>query len=456
MTSSRIQLVIRGQSVVTPDALGPAAIHVGGGVIRAVTSYDAPVPAGAAVIEAGDGVLMPGIVDSHVHVNEPGRTEWEGFASATRAAAAGGVTTIIDMPLNSIPATTSAAALTEKRTAAAARSRVDVGFWGGVVPGNVGELAGLHDAGVLGFKCFLVPSGVDEFPHVGERELRVAMPVLAELGAVLLVHAELPGPLERAHRTGGDPRSYEGYLHSRPPEAEHAAIAMMLRLCADFGTRIHIVHLSSAFAVDALRAARLDGLPVTVETCPHYLHFAAEDIPDGATAYKCAPPIRGRANREALWAALRANDIDLVASDHSPCPPAMKALEMGDFTRAWGGIASVELGLRIIWHGARKRGYSMRRVADWMCAGPARLAGLSHRKGLIAVGCDADLVLWHPDEPWRVDASALHHRHPVTPYDGEIMEGRIEMTMVRGQVVYQNGAFPGEPAGALLHRTAGA
>jgi allantoinase len=371
---------------------------------------------------------MPGLVDTHVHCNEPGRTEWEGFATATRAAAAGGVTTIVDMPLNSVPATTSVDAFHAKLAAAHSKLTVDVGFWGGVVPGNAAELRPLREAGVLGFKCFLVPSGVDEFPGVGEADLRVALPVLAALGVPLLAHAEVPGPIEAATATLGEasPHRYATWLASRPPAAEIGAIELLLRLCREHGARLHVVHLSASGAVDILRAAKAAGQPVSVETCPHYLALCAEEIGDGRTDCKCAPPIRERANNEALWAALEEGVIDLVASDHSPCPPAMKNLptgadaadrdaERGDFFRAGGGIASLELGLSVVWTTARRRGHGPERLAQWMSAAPALLAGLESRKGSIAPGRDADFVVWDPDATYTVDPARLHNRHTLTP-----------------------------------------
>ena len=445
-------LILRGRRLVVDGEVRPAAVVVRGGVIAAVAGYEEV--GGDGVEDVGDALLMPGLVDTHVHVNEPGRTDWEGFETATRAAAAGGVTTLVDMPLNSVPATTSLDGLRAKLDAARGKCRVDVGFWGGVVPGNAAELPRLWDAGVLGFKCFLAPSGVDEFGHVGEADLRAAMPVLAALGAPLLAHAEHPGPLERAVAECArlDPRTHAAWLRSRPPSAEVEAIALLVRLCREFGTGVHIVHLAAAEALPLLRQARDEGLPITVETCPHYLHFAAEDVPDGATAYKCAPPLRGRAHRERLWDALAAGEIDLVASDHSPCPPAMKGLESGDFFAAWGGIASLQIGLPVAWSGARERGIGPERVAEWMSAAPARLAGLERRKGAIATGRDADLVVFDPDEAWTVDPDALHHRHRITPYAGAILFGVVRATYVRGAKVYERGRFPTDPAGQILLR----
>jgi allantoinase len=438
-------MILRARRVVLPDGLRPASVVVEDGRIAAVGRYD---DGGE---DVGDAVLMPGVVDTHVHVNEPGRTGWEGWETATCAAAAGGVTTIVEMPLNSIPATVSADALGAKVASMHGKCAVDVGLWGGVVPGNAGELRGLWEAGVRGFKCFLSPSGVDEFTHVGEAELRRAVPVLAELGAPLLVHAEDPAVLDRAPRPpDGDRSGYDAYLASRPPEAEVEAVRMLLGLCREFGTRIHVVHLAAAGALPLLSAARAEGLPVTVETCPHYLHFSADDAERVGTALKCAPPVRGGENRERLWDALVAGEIDLVASDHSPAPPDLKR---GGWFAAWGGIASLQLALSVVWSGARDRGIGIERVAEWMCAAPARLAGLA-RKGAIAAGRDADLVVFAPDAEWQVDPARLHHRHPLTPYAGAPLAGVVRRTYLRGTLVYDGGRFPAACTGHVLLRDA--
>ncbi len=452
---STSDLVIVSTRVLTPHGTGPAAVVVRDGVVRAVEPP--PGPAIANRLDAGDLIVMPGLVDSHVHVNEPGRTDWEGFEHATRAAAAGGVTTLVDMPLNSSPVTTSVDALEAKRTAAEGRCCVDYGFWGGVVPGNAADLGGLAAAGVLGFKCFLAPSGIDEFPPVAEADLREAMPLLAELDTVLLAHAEAPGPLARAAGdAGGDPRSYRRYLASRPRQAEHEAIDLLLRLAAEYRCRVHVVHLASADAVPLLRAARRNGLPVTVETCPHYLTFVAEDVPEGATLYKCAPPIRERENRERLWDALRDSEIDMIASDHSPCPPALKLLDAGDFGRAWGGVSSLQLTLPAVWTEARKRHVPPDALACWLCERPARLAGVSHRKGRIAPGYDADLVVWDPEAEWTVDAARLHHRHAVTPYAGRTLRGAVRHVFLRGEPVAVDGRVADGRHGRWLRGRRGA
>jgi allantoinase len=450
-------LVIRGRRVVLPNALVPASVHVSAGRVRAVTPF-AEIPSDCEIVEAGeDSIVMPGLVDSHVHVTEPGRTEWEGFATATRAAAAGGVTTIVDMPLNCIPATTTLDALNAKLAAVRGKLMVDTAFWGGVVPGNTGELAKLWEAGVVGFKCFLVHSGVDEFPNVSETNLREAMPELARLGAMLIVHAEVPGPIEAAccqtsDEIGGTNRSYETFLRSRPRAAENEAVELMIRLSRETGCRIHIVHHSSADALAMLRAAKTSGSQVTVETCPHYLHFAAEEVPDGATEFKCCPPIRERANAEQLWEALRDGTIDMVVSDHSPCPPGMKLREQGDFMKAWGGISSLQLRLPVMWTEANARGLEISQLAEWLCGAPARQVGLAQRKGSIGVGSDADIVIWNPHREFRVTPELIEHRHNLTPYAGEVLQGVVEKTFLRGRMVYDGGDF-GEPDGQLLFRT---
>jgi allantoinase len=423
-----MQSVIRSRRVVAPDGMRAASVHITDGSIVAVSAFD-DIPSGVPLVDAGDMVVMPGVIDTHVHVNEPGRTEWEGFETATRAAAAGGITTILDMPLNSIPATTTVAALQAKREAARGKTSVNVEYIGGVVPGNSSELEGLHAAGARAFKCFLAPSGVDEFPAVSEGDLREAFPILARLGVPLMVHAEDPS---RLANTGKSSRVYADYLASRPVAAEESAIALLVRLLEWCPTPVHVVHLSSARSLRIVRNARKLGLPITIETCPHFLTFAAEEVPDGATEYKCAPPIRDAAERDALWDALIEGEIDLVASDHSPCPPAMKETG-GDFFSAWGGIASLQLSLSAVWTGARVRGVKPERIADWMSWRPAKLAGLGASKGALAPGYDADIVVWDPEASFVVEPGMLLHRHKVTPYLGQTLFGMIHSTFVGGR-----------------------
>ena len=446
-------LLVRSERVGCPEGVRPATVFVRDGRIAGIGPY-VDRPAGVRELDAGELVLLPGLVDTHVHINDPGRADWEGFEHATRAAAAGGVTTLVDMPLNSIPATTTVEALEVKRRAAAGTCHVDVGFWGGVVPGNATQLAPLADAGALGFKCFLCPSGVDEFAHVSEPDLREALPIVASLGVPLLAHAELPDYLQDPTTVldgfPRDARRYQTWLDSRPPSSEHAAIDLLIRLAREFGARIHIVHLASADALEALRVGRTAGAAVTVETCPHYLSFAAEDIADGSTAFKCAPPIRSSDLRERLWNALATGQIDLIATDHSPAPPSLKHLTDGDFIKAWGGIASLQLGLAAVWTGAAARGIPIERLAQWLAAAPAALAGLSRVKGTIVVGLDADLVIWDPDEETTVDPRSLYHRHAVTPYAGARLRGRVHTTILRGETVFDDGKIFGIARGRLL------
>jgi allantoinase len=443
-------ILIRGRRVVTPDGMREACIHVSNGSIGRVAAFD-DVPTGVPLVDAGDRVIMPGLVDTHVHVNEPGRTEWEGFDTATRAAAAGGVTTILDMPLNSIPPTTSLIALAEKRGAAEGRVHVDVGFWGGAVPGDLGDLGDLHEAGVFGFKAFLCPSGVDEFPPLDLEQLGLAMAEIAAFDGLLIVHAELPEPIKEMVRTPGVaddvPYRYRTYLDSRPPEAEELAVEGVLDASRATGCRAHVLHLSAASCLETLIGAAGH---ITAETCPHYLSFTAEGIPNGSTEYKCAPPIRDAGNRERLWEGLRNGTLSSVVSDHSPCTPELKA---GSFFEAWGGIASMELGLRAVWTEARARGFGLEDVCRWMSEGPALIAGLE-RKGAIAEGKDADLVVFEPDGASEVDPSELHQRNPITPYAGRPLDGRVAATYVRGVEVYSEGRFPVELAGRLLTRGA--
>ncbi|HVR42031.1 MAG TPA: allantoinase AllB [Thermoanaerobaculia bacterium] len=443
------EIVLRSTRVVTPGGLRPAAIFVRDGRIERVADPETAPPA---AIDYGDLVVMPGLVDTHVHVNEPGRTEWEGFETATRAAAAGGVTTIVDMPLNSIPPTTSLAALEEKVAAMEGKIFVDVGLWGGAVPGNARELPAMVATGALGCKGFLIDSGVPEFPHLGAEDLEAAARVLAMTGAPLLLHAELAGPIESARRRAAAlPRtSYRRWLASRPPEAEDDAIELAAEVCGRSGARVHVVHLSSATALGTITRARERGTALTAETAPHYLHFAAEEIPDRATELKCAPPIREAENREHLWSGLASGSIDLVVTDHSPSTPALKCCESGDFEAAWGGIASLQLGLAATWSGARSRGFSIEAIARWMCEAPARLAGISLRKGRIAPGLDADFAVVDPEAKFRVDPLRLEHRHKITPYAGAELHGVVRATWLRGRRLFDGRAVEGRAGGGWV------
>ncbi|MDQ0376736.1 allantoinase AllB [Amycolatopsis thermophila] len=438
-----MELVFRAPRAITDAGTGPYSVGVGDGRIVAVEpglSLD-----GDRVVELGeDVVLMPGLVDTHVHVNDPGRSEWEGFETATRAAAAGGITSIVDMPLNSVPPTVDPAALEVKRRAARGRVHVDVGFWGGAVPGNGAELAPLHEQGVFGFKCFLLHSGVDEFPPLDDAELEADLRILADLGALMIVHAEDAATIESAPRPHG--ARYEGFLASRPREAENRAIARVIELARRTGARVHVLHLSSSDALPMIARARADGVALTAETCPHYLSFAAEEIRDGATEFKCCPPIRESGNRELLWQGLADGVIDCVVSDHSPCTPELKRFDSGDFGAAWGGIAGLQVGLPAVWTGASRRGHALEDVVRWMARRPAELAGLT-RKGRIAVGCDADFCVFAPDEAFVVDVAKLRHRNPVSAYHGSSLRGVVRQTWLRGREVSGD-----DPRGELMRR----
>jgi len=428
--------------------VGGREVAVGVGIcegrITWLGSYD-DRPAAELVVElADDEVLLPGLVDTHVHVNEPGRTDWEGFASASRAAAAGGVTTLLDMPLNSIPSTTTLDALEQKQAVAREQVWVDVGFWGGSVPDNLADLASLHDAGVFGFKCFLLDSGVAEFPHLEPEQFRAALDEAARLGALVLVHAESADVIDESCAHGA---AYAGFLESRPAEAEQRAIELVVDATRATSGRTHVVHLSAAGAIPALRAARAEGLDVSVETCPHYLALDAAEVPDGATEFKCCPPIRDAANRDQLWQGLAAGDIDLVVSDHSPCTPELKALETGDFGVAWGGIASLQLGLPVVWTAARDRGHGLADVVRWMATAPADRVGLVGR-GRIEVGASADLCVFAPDATFQVDVARLHHKNPVTPYAGRTLTGTVRQTWLHGAPV----DLAAPPRGRLIRR----
>lgn len=443
--TDRYELVLRAASALVDGAVRPVEIGISDGRIAAIAEAGLE---GDARVELGpDEVLLPGVVDSHVHINEPGRTEWEGFASATRAAAAGGVTTVIDMPLNSIPATTDVEALETKRAVAAGKALVDVGFWGGAVPENLGSLRALHDAGVYGFKAFLTPSGVDEFGHLDAGQLDAALEEIAEFDGLLIVHAEDPGVLDAHVDDGG--ADYRRFVGSRPPEAETTAIERVIDGVRRTGARAHILHLSSAAALPALRAARAEGLPITVETCPHYLTISEEQIGDGATEFKCCPPIRDDANRDLLWQALVDGDIDIVVTDHSPSTAALKYQGDGDFQLSWGGIAGLQLGLAAVWTEAARRGIPLSSVLAWMSRGPADLVGLP-RKGRIAVGADADLVAFAPDAAFTVRADELLHKNPVTAYEGRELRGVVRRTWLRGRDV--STAADAAPLGELLSR----
>ncbi|WP_374223809.1 allantoinase AllB [Streptomyces sp. ISL-11] len=440
-----VDLLVRSTRVVTPEGIRAARVAVTDGRITAVLPYEAGPQAAAVVEDFGDDVLLPGLVDTHVHINDPGRTEWEGFATATRAAAAGGITTLVDMPLNSLPPTTTVEHLRVKQDVARGAVHVDVGFWGGALPGNLTDLRPLHDAGVLGFKSFLSPSGVEEFPSLGPADLEAVAAEIAGFGGLLIVHAEDPSHLERAPEPDG-PR-YTDFLASRPRAAENDAVAGLISVARRRGTRVHVLHLSSSDALPLIAAARAEGLPVSAETCPHFLTLTAEEVPDGATEFKCCPPIREAANQDALWAGLAAGTLDCVVSDHSPCTTGLK---VPDFGAAWGGISSLQLGLPAVWTAARRRGHTLQDLAHWMSTAPAALAGLAH-KGAIAPGRDADFAVLAPDETFTVDPAALHHRNRVTAYAGKTLHGVVRSTWLRGRRIADHGR-PTDPTGLLIER----
>ena len=455
-TTSSTSFCLRGQRVLLATGRGrglhPATLHVKDGVIADVSAFDV-VDHNLPLMESGDLLITPGVVDSHVHINEPGRTEWEGFQTATEAAAAGGITTVVDMPLNCIPATTSRAAAEAKLSALQGKLHVDVAFWGGVIPGNVDALKGLAAFGVPGAKCFLCPSGVDEFPHVTRADLDAAMPVLRDLGLTLLVHAEHPTPIDVAEqqlaREGADPRVYSTYLRSRPRAAEDDAVALVVELARKHRCPSHIVHLSSASALAILKDAQDDGVPVTAETCLHYLAFTSDDVPDGETRFKCAPPIREPANREELWRGLFDNTVNMVVSDHSPSIPALKKPDSGDFLGAWGGIAGLQLGLSVLHTLTSSRGHGVAQMFTWNAEAPARLAGLGSVKGQLRKGFDADIVIWDDSASFTVDVDLLRHRHKVSPYAGRQLQGVVEQTWVRGRLAWSRAHGHGSPRGSF-------
>lgn len=447
--SKNIELVIYGRKVLVGSEFSEMSIGISSDKIVSLLPGRHLVE-GAEFIDAGDSCVMPGFIDTHVHINEPGRTDWEGFETATKSAARGGITSLVDMPLNSSPVTIHPRAFSEKRSATENKLYVNCGFWGGIVPENAADLMPLIEEGVLGIKAFLTHSGIDEFPNVTEEDLIKAIPALLKSGIPLLAHAELDAENPDAYLLENSPTSYRAYLRSRPRIWEDKAIEMLLRLCAEYKFRMHIVHLSSSNSIDALRKAKMAGLPVSVETCPQYLYFAAEDIPDGDTRFKCAPPIRERENNELLWKALEEGVIDFIVSDHSPAPPALKQIESGNLKKAWGGISSLQFSVSVVWTAAKKRGYSLQDLSKWMSSGPAALVSWQNSKGKIEIGFDADLVIWNPEEEFIVKAENIEHRHKITPYENEKLFGKIITTLVGGIPAYHQGSFTSKTNGKIL------
>ena len=436
---------IASQKVLTLEGEKPAAILIKGEKILDVVSIE-NIPENCPTEDMGNNVIMPGLVDAHVHINEPGRTDWEGFETATKAAAAGGITTIVDMPLNCIPVTTTVDALNQKIIATKDQLWIDCGFYGGLIPDNIQDLESLADAGVLGFKAFLSPSGIDEFPNISEKHLREALHILAKKGIPVLVHAEL----ENGATSSEENKTYKYFQESRPKSWENNAIKLLIQLCREFNVHIHIVHLSSADILPEIAQTRKDGFPLTVETCPHYLHFSSERISDGDTRFKCAPPIWNGENRENLWAGLEEGIINFITSDHSPCTPELKNLEAGNFEKAWGGISSLQFALPVIWTECKQRGYSLEQLINWMSKQPAKFVGVDDLKGQISPGFDADLVCWNPDKKYIIKKEAIHHKNKLTPYEGESLYGVVNATFLRGQKVYENGQFLGNPKGKII------
>jgi len=438
---------IASQKVLTLEGEKPAAILIKGEKILDVVSIE-NIPENCPTEDMGNNVIMPGLVDAHVHINEPGRTDWEGFETATKAAAAGGITTIVDMPLNCIPVTTTVDALNQKIIATKDQLWIDCGFYGGLIPDNIQDLESLADAGVLGFKAFLSPSGIDEFPNISEKHLREALHILAKKGIPVLVHAEL----ENGATSSEENKTYKYFQESRPKSWENNAIKLLIQLCREFNVHIHIVHLSSADILPEIAQTRKDGFPLTVETCPHYLHFSSERISDGDTRFKCAPPIWNGENRENLWAGLEEGIINFITSDHSPCTPELKNLEAGNFEKAWGGISSIQFALPVIWTECKQRGYSLEQLINWMSKQPAKFVGVDDLKGQISPGFDADLVCWNPDKKYIIKKEAIHHKNKLTPYEGESLYGVVNATFLRGQKVYENGQFLGKSKGKIIFK----
>ena len=427
-------VAIKSNRVVLPDRITSGYVVIGNGTIIDIVPH---MPRDVLkIIDVGDKILMPGVIDPHVHINEPGRTDWEGFNTATKAALAGGITTLVDMPLNSSPVTTTVKAFEEKLSAAEKYLHTNCGFWGGVVPGNENEIEPLIEKGVLGFKAFLTHSGIDDFPNVTESDLRKAMPVIAKYDLPLLVHCELT---DNEQRSTDNQRSYQNYLSSRPKKWEDDAIALMIRLCGEFNCRVHIVHLSSANSIEQIKNSKQLGLRLTVETAQHYLYFSAEEIKDGQCVFKCAPPIREKENNDRLWQALEEGIIDFVATDHSPSPPAIKELETGDFTKAWGGISSLQWALPILWTSAKQRGFDIKDICKWLCQNPAKLIGKEIKKGKIEKGYDADLIVWNPNTKFIVKEDSIYHKHKITAYLNQELSGEVEQTWIAGERVYNKG-----------------
>lgn len=441
------ELAIKSNRIITPQGIRKAFVVIKDGVITDVTD-SLPKENIEEYFDAGDNVLMPGIIDPHVHINEPGRIEWEGFNSATMAALAGGITSLIDMPLNSSPVTTTSSAFEKKLASTRHQLHANCGFWGGIIPGNNKEIEPLIEKGVSGFKAFLTHSGIDEFPNVTEEDLHRAMPIIAKYNLPLLVHCELS---DENFKINGDNTSYKNYLNSRPRKWEDDAISLMIRLCEKYNCKTHIVHLSSSNSIEQIDKAKQRGLPLTVETAQHYLYFSAEEINDGQTEFKCAPPIREKENNELLWQALKDGIIDFVATDHSPATAYLKQKE-GDFSKAWGGVASIQFALPTLYTAARKRNGTLKDMVKWLCENPAKLIGKDKSKGKIEVGYDADLTIWNPEKSFQVKEDIILHKNKITPYMNEQLFGVVDQTFLSGIKVFDNGLFTHLNNGKIITR----
>lgn len=439
----KFDLALKSKNIVTPTNIVEGIICCNEGKILSIKAYNSNIEN---IIDVGELFVLPGVIDPHVHINEPGRTEWEGFNTITKAAIAGGVTTLVDMPLNASPVTTTVVAFDAKIKATSNKLNCNCGFWGGVIPGNENEMEGLIKKGVLGFKAFLTHSGIDEFPNVTENDLRKAMPIIAKHNLRLLVHCELSKVLSFQESES----SYLNYMNSRPREWEDNAIELMIQLSQEFNCKVHVVHLSSSNSIKKIQEAKSKGIPITVETSQHYLYFSSEEIGNGKTEYKCAPPIREKENNIKLYKALEENIIDFVATDHSPCTPNLKELESGNFMKAWGGISSIQFALSVLWTVVKNNNGSIHQLVKWLSENPAKCIGFKNTKGKIEIGFDADLIVLNPEEKFTVTESSIHHKNKITPYLNKLLCGVVHQTYLKSKLVFNNGEFITLQQGELL------
>ena len=431
---------IKSKRVITPQGIKEAIVIIQDEKILDVVA-ELPIDFDGTIEDVGNSVIMPGLIDCHVHINEPGRTDWEGFDTATKAAAAGGIASLIEMPLNASPVTTTAENFKIKLDAAENKLHVNCGFWGGVVPDNYDDLEALLQSGVFGLKAFLTHSGIDDFPNTNAEHLRKALLLLKKYNKPLLVHCELDAENRDSILLEQNPRSYQAYLKSRPKAWENNAVKLMIDLCRETNSHVHLVHISSSEALPLIRAAKEEGLPLTAETCPQYLFFNAEDIADGATAFKCAPPIREKENNEKLWEALKDGTLDFIVTDHSPASPELKEIESGNFKKAWGGIAGLQFLLPVVWTAAKERGFSLEQISKLLCGNIANFLRINSSKGKLQKNFDADITIWNPEQKFIVEPSMIQHRHKITPYLNLELTGVIEQTFVNGNKVFDKGNF---------------